>query len=76
MNYQNKEQAYKYNIKLVHINYIKIGDVIVHSDGKHYTLNNENIKNDSFIGKTILGDSYKLGYELVKFVEIIHVQSS
>ena len=56
-----------YKIVEVHKNDIKNGDMILF-DGKIRTVNNKNIKYDSFVGVTLFGYSYKLGYEKVKKV--------
>lgn len=55
----------KYKIENVHISLIKPGDAILH-EGKIITVNKEYIKNDSFMGISLYGDSYKLGYKPVK----------
>ena len=54
-------------IKSIHISMIRSGDTIVH-DGVEKTVSGSDIKHDSFMGKTIFGDSYKLGHKLVKVV--------
>jgi len=48
----------------VHISQIVNGDTIEHL-GKFVTVNSHNIKRDSFMGVSIFGDSYNLGYKLV-----------
>ncbi len=48
----------------VHISEIKSGDAIFHK-GAVRTVCNRTIKNCSFMGKTLFGDSYSLGYKLV-----------
>lgn len=48
----------------VHISQISAGDLIEH-DGKLTTVSGNNIKTDSFIGRTLFGDSYNLGYKPV-----------
>lgn len=50
--------------ELVNINDIKIGDTVLH-DGKPMTVGNENIKQSTFMGRTLFGDSYHLGYKPV-----------
>jgi hypothetical protein len=47
-----------------HISSIKAGDTIIYG-GKVTTVSNNNIKRDKFMGITIFGDSYNLGYKLV-----------
>jgi hypothetical protein len=56
------------NIKLVHINSIVAGDTVMH-DGKVQTVCHNNIKR-GFCGKTLFGDSYKMGQTLVQLVII------
>jgi len=56
------------NIKEVHISEIKSGDTIFH-DGKVRTVCNSNIKNCSFMGKSLFGDSYSSGHKLVSKVQ-------
>jgi hypothetical protein len=53
-----------------HINKINPGDLVFHN-GQVRTVSKSNIKNDSFMGKTIFGDSYHLGYKPVMKVELI-----
>lgn len=55
-------------VKEVHISQIMTGDTILHTDGEIRTVGKENIKRDSFMGKTLFGDSYKCGYQMVKKV--------
>ena len=52
----------------VHISTISIGDTIICNDGFERTIGKGNIKRDSFMGITILGDSYKMGMLSVKKV--------
>lgn len=54
-----------YTIDKVHISQIGVGDTIISKDGHMQTICKNNLGGDSFMGKTINGDSYKLGYELV-----------
>jgi hypothetical protein len=51
-------------IMLVHINEIFSGDTIIHEDVMK-TVSNNNIKH-GFCGKTLFGDSYKMGTIKVK----------
>ena len=55
-----------YNISEVHISRIRVGDTILHTDGKIRTVSSTNIKSNPFHGITLFGDSYKLGYQKVK----------
>lgn len=50
--------------ELVSINDVKIGDTVVH-DGKQVTVGKESIKNCVFMGRTLFGDSYCIGYKPV-----------
>lgn len=52
---------------LVHISQITSGDTIIHN-GKLTTVSTNNIKIGGFMGKTLFGDSYNLGYKLVNKV--------
>jgi hypothetical protein len=58
---------YNYDIKEVHISQINAGDTVLHN-GEMKTVSGTDIKEDKFMGKSIFGDSYKLGHELVKKV--------
>jgi hypothetical protein len=44
-----------------HISMVRVGDLILH-DGQVRTVCNKDLKYDSFLGYTLWGDSYKLGY--------------
>lgn len=57
-----------YTVNEVHISTITVGDPIISKDGFMRTICKNNLGGDSFIGKTIHGDSYKSGRELVKKV--------
>lgn len=48
----------------VHISQIKRGDTVLHND-KMRTVCKTDIKHSSFMGTTLFGDSYNLGYKLV-----------
>ncbi len=54
-----------YQVIEVHISQIRNGDTILHND-KVKTVNDCNIKRCDFMGITIFGDSYNLGYKPVK----------
>ena len=51
----------------VHISQVSAGDTIVH-EGKLTTVCANNIKRDSFMGITLFGDCYRLGYKPVSKV--------
>lgn len=55
-------------IVLTHKNDVKVGDTIIHH-GALRTIGKENFTHDQFMGRLILGDSYRLGYEMVQVVE-------
>lgn len=57
-----------YTVNEVHISTITVGDTIISKDGFMRTICKPNLGGDSFIGKTINGDSYKSGHEPVKKV--------
>lgn len=57
-----------YTIKNTHISQIRVGDTIISKDGFMRTICKSNLGGDDFIGKTINGDSYKMGTELVEKV--------
>jgi hypothetical protein len=50
-----------------HIDNIKSGDTILHN-GEVKTVSGNNIGGNTFIGKTLFGDSYNLGYKQVERV--------
>jgi hypothetical protein len=52
----------------VHISTISIGDSIICNDGFERTIGKGNIKQNTFMGTAILGDSYRLGRLPVKKV--------
>lgn len=53
--------------KPVHISEIRVGDTIEHN-GEIKTVSGSNIKKDSFMGRTLFGDSYRLGNKYVNKV--------
>lgn len=54
-----------------HISTIVAGDTIIHN-GEMKTVTSTNIKFDSFMGKTLFGDSYNLGYKkVIKVLKIM-----
>ena len=50
--------------KKVHISTINQGDTVIHR-GQLMTVGKSDIRYSSFMGWTLFGDSYKLGYEPV-----------
>jgi hypothetical protein len=57
-----------YNIQHTHISQITSGDTIISKDGFMRTISKSNLGSDSLLGKTIHGDSYMSGKELVQKV--------
>lgn len=53
-----------YIIEKTHISNINVGDTIMHY-GEMKTISGTNIKGDSFMGKTLFGDSYHSGHKLI-----------
>ncbi len=53
-----------YSIEKCHINNIKPGDTVLRG-GELWTVTSRDIKHDAFMGRTLFGDSYNLGYNLV-----------
>lgn len=58
---------YKFKIEETHINNIQGGDTILLND-VITTVCNNNIKECKFMGKSIFGDTFKLGYKKVQRV--------
>jgi hypothetical protein len=55
----------------IHISLIVVGDMIIHN-GEMKTVSGNNIKVDSFMGTTLFGDSYKIGYKkVIKVLKIV-----
>jgi hypothetical protein len=48
----------------VHISQINVGDIIFH-EGEEKTVCANNIKDCPFMGRSLFGDSYNIGYKLV-----------
>lgn len=53
-----------YYIEHRHINDIKPGDTVLR-DGELLTVTAKDINDSCFMGRTLFGDSYNLGYNLV-----------
>ena len=58
-----------YTEEKIHISMITAGDTILHND-VITTVSGNNIKRCSFMGITLFGDSYSLGYKLVTRINI------
>ena len=54
-----------YSVVLTNINDIKIGDT-VEINGELKTVGRNNIQYDSFLGRTLFGDSFTLGHAPVR----------
>ncbi len=54
----------KFQTEQVHISDIKVGDVVV-IGGEAKTVGKLDIKEDAFMGKTLYGNSYKLGTQTI-----------
>lgn len=48
----------------VHISQIRVGDTIMHN-GVMTTISGNNIKRSEFMGISLFGDTYNLGYKLI-----------
>lgn len=46
----------------IHISKLRVGDTILH-DGKEKTVSANNIKKCPFMGISVFGDTYNLGYK-------------
>lgn len=62
------KEPHNYKVGNVHISTIVPGDTILCADGNLRTLCRKDIKRDSFMGRTLFGDSYRLGTVPVKKV--------
>lgn len=51
-----------------HKDMVRAGDCILCLDGVVRTVSENDIKHDSFMGRSIFGDSYQLGHKPVKVV--------
>nr|DAV45517.1 MAG TPA: hypothetical protein [Caudoviricetes sp.] len=78
MNIYHVTFSYKHNgsifvvdcdIEEVNKTAINVGDTILSDNGITKTICREDITLDSFVGRCICGDSYKLGQKLVKRVK-------
>lgn len=64
----------KYTIIPTHITEIKVGDTIKCRDGVIRTVGQNNIKQDKFMGRSVFGDTYNLGYIPVQLLKIQHAR--
>lgn len=51
----------------VHINDLRHGDTVLHN-GELVTVSRSNLRRDAFMGRTLCGDSYRLGTKPVQRV--------
>lgn len=56
-----------YELVPTHISLIRSGDTVLHN-GEVKTVCSTDIKKDAFMGITIFGDSYRIGYKAVQCV--------
>lgn len=63
-----------YDIELVHISDIMVGDTIFHN-GELKTVCKSNISRVEGMGATLFGDCYQLGHKKVKKAVIYHAKS-
>ena len=70
-NYKHDDRIFVVDcdIEEVHKTDIKSGDTILLDDGSTKTICMNNLTWDSFVGRCICGDCYRLGYKLVKRVK-------
>lgn len=64
----------KYDIVETHIDNVLVGDTILCKDDKIRTVGKSDIKYDKLMGRTLFGDSYRLGYTPVKKLNIFHAR--
>lgn len=74
MEYPYSENHIRYAIVETHISQIVVGNTIL-LNGVLQMVGRENIKLDTFIGRTLFGDSYQLGNKPVKKAIIQHVEN-
>ena len=62
-----------FNIKEVHISEIRPGDTVEHN-GAICTVCRNNIKTGGFMGRTLFGDSYRLGIDPVRKLQVLQAR--
>lgn len=67
-NVKSKETIFMMKKTCIHINDICVGDTVEHN-GQILTVNSSSIKENGFMGRTLFGDSYLLGHQLVVKIE-------
>lgn len=64
---------YMFYTRPVHIDTIRAGDV-VDFEGRHRTVSAKDLKHCSFMGRSLFGDTYRLGRLPVQLVTIYHAR--
>lgn len=64
----------RYTTEKKHISTIRPGDTVLHN-GVLETVSRRDIKRDDFMGITLFGDSYHLGYKPVLRAKIYHCKT-
>ena len=62
-----------FNIEKVHISKIRPGNTVEHN-GTICTVGRNDIKTGGFMGRTLFGDSYSLGTQLVRKLQILQAR--
>lgn len=70
------KEPYNYKVENVHISTIVPGDTILCADGNLRTVCRKDIRKDSFMGRTLFGDPYRLGTVPVKKVTFISINEN
>ena len=70
MSVKIEKNGYVYTTSQIHISNITAGDTVIHNN-EMLTVSNKNIKKDLFMGKSIFGDTYRLGKNLVTKVKFV-----
>lgn len=74
--HENRKVVVNCDIEEVHKTAINVGDTILSDNGNMKTICREDITLNSFVGRCICGDSYKLGKKLVKRVINLKIGTS
>nr|DAT56221.1 MAG TPA: hypothetical protein [Bacteriophage sp.]DAZ41779.1 MAG TPA: hypothetical protein [Caudoviricetes sp.] len=64
-------EQYQYEVESVHISQICVGDTILHTDGQVRTVCHNDITIDSFMGRSLFGDTYNLGTIPIKRIRFV-----
>lgn len=57
-------------VEKIHIDMVRVGDVVRCADGLDRTVCAKDLRTDPFMGRTLWGDSYRLGYKPVTVVRM------